>query len=217
MRLTSIIETAAGLLAIASQARAADSTVYQDPLTGFTFSSYNAAYSIGNYMQVRIAVPSNATASAAYPAVIQVVAPTAVGWAGVAWAGTMIRNPLTVSWASGGTAVVSSRYASAYSAPAPYTGATYTLLSKGTRVNSTHWQITALCSGCTAYTGSNNQNVIINPKSANHRLAFATSSTKPSGTSTSSPITAHQVHTAWMHDLAAAGNARFYELVDQNR
>jgi hypothetical protein len=217
MRLASVIKNFAALLAIASQTQAADSTVYQDPTTGFTFSAYSAQYQLGGTLQYRIAVPSNATATAPYGAVIQVVAPIGVGWTALAWAGTMIRNPLTVSWASGNTPVVSSRWATAYSAPAMYPSATYQILSKGTSVNSTHWQYTALCTGCTSYTGSNNQNVIINPKDTNRRLAFAYSRNKPSGTSTSAPLAAHEVHTAWYHDLAAAANPRFYELVDQNR
>jgi len=56
-------------------------------------------------------VPSDAQQNTKYDAVIQIVAPSDVGWLGLAWGGTMTYNPLTVSWANGNTPVVSSRYA----------------------------------------------------------------------------------------------------------
>lgn len=87
-------------------------TVYQDPETGFTFSQYQATYSLsGEYITFRIAVPSNAQQNTPYDAVLQVVSPSDVGWAGLAWGGGMTYNPLTVSWENGNTPVISSRYA----------------------------------------------------------------------------------------------------------
>lgn len=91
--------------------QAADSSVYHDAETGFTFSQYNAQYAIGRTIAFRIALPSPIPANSAYDAVIQVVAPVDVGWTGLAWGGTMVYNPLSVSWANGNSAVVSSRYA----------------------------------------------------------------------------------------------------------
>lgn len=87
-------------------------TVYNDPQTGFTFSQYQAAYSLaGKYITFRIAVPSDAQRDAPFDAVVQIVSPSDVGWLGLAWGGGMTYNPLTVSWENGNTAVISSRYA----------------------------------------------------------------------------------------------------------
>jgi len=92
-------------------AQAADSSVYRDAETGFTFSQYNALYSIGNSIAVRIAVPSPVAENTPYDAVIQIVGPKAViGWTGLAWGGSMISNPLTLFWEYNNKPVVSSRY-----------------------------------------------------------------------------------------------------------
>jgi hypothetical protein len=85
--------------------------VYHDAETGFTFSQYNAQYSLDHSIAFRIAVPSPVLANSTYDAVIQVVAPVDVGWAGLAWGGNMLSNPLSVSWANGNNVVLSSRYA----------------------------------------------------------------------------------------------------------
>jgi len=215
MRWRSRIASAVALLGFASQIEAADSVVYRDGITGFTFSSYDALYALGQTMTFRIALPSNATASAGYNTVVQLVAPVAVGWGGLAWGGTMIWNPLTVAWSSGSSAVVSSRYATGHTTPTTYAGATYKLLKGGTFVNSTHWQYTALCTGCTAYTGSSEANVVLNPKGEN-RLAFAWSRTSPSSTSPDAAIQVHDNPGYWVHDFAAAANMNFDALVAQN-
>jgi hypothetical protein len=50
--------------------------------------------------------------SGPYDAIITITAPVSnTTWAGFAWAGTMVWNPLTVAWPNGKTAVVSSRFA----------------------------------------------------------------------------------------------------------
>jgi len=59
----------------------------------------------------RVAIPDTATQDAAFDVLLQIQAPKSVGWAGIAWGGSMVNNPLTVAWASGTTAVVSSRRA----------------------------------------------------------------------------------------------------------
>lgn len=46
-----------------------------------------------------------------YDAIISLTAPLATTWAGFAWGGTMVFNPLTVGWPNGKTSVVSSRFA----------------------------------------------------------------------------------------------------------
>ncbi|EMR66596.1 putative cbd9-like protein [Eutypa lata UCREL1] len=205
---------AIALLGLAPTSYAANSVVFRDAQSGFTFSSYDAQYVIGSTIAYRIAIPSDATASAPYDAVIQVVAPVAVGWAGLAWGGSMVRNPLAVGWASGSTPVVSSRWATGHTTPAAYPSAVYTLLSKATEVNGTHWKYTALCTGCTSFAGSTGTN-ILNPDGEN-RFAFAYSSSKPSGTSPDTTINVHSVTNYWTHDFAAAKNDNFDALVQQN-
>ena len=86
-------------------------TAFYDSETGFTFSEYKVAYSLTANVVYRIAVPSTATASSPYDLVVQVVAPNAVGWSGLAWGGNMVKNPLTVGWANGNSPIVSSRWA----------------------------------------------------------------------------------------------------------
>ena len=58
----------------------------------------------------RIAVPQPANGTN-YDIVLQVVAPKDVGWAGLAWGGSMLDCPLTVAWVNGQTQMISSRYA----------------------------------------------------------------------------------------------------------
>ena len=85
--------------------------MYVDPETGFTFSQFDALYALGKTLSYRVAVPTGVSPNTAFPVVIQVVAPNEVGWAGLAWGGTMTYNPLTAQWANGNTVQVSSRYA----------------------------------------------------------------------------------------------------------
>jgi hypothetical protein len=70
----------------------------RDPETGFTFSQFNAAYMIGATIAFRVAVPTPAEAN--YDIVLQMIAPTAVGWSGLAWGGSMTNNPLTLAWSA---------------------------------------------------------------------------------------------------------------------
>lgn len=90
---------------------AADSIVYKDPDTGFTFSQYNANYKYQspNVITFRTAVPTSATAP--YDVVLQLTALKEVAWLGLSWGGTMLNNPLTVVWPNGNTVTISSRLA----------------------------------------------------------------------------------------------------------
>ena len=90
---------------------AADSIVFRDSETGFTFSQYNANYKYNSpdVISFRTAVPN--PASAPYDIVLQVTAKKDVAWLGVAWGGTMLNNPLTMSWPNGNSVTVSSRWA----------------------------------------------------------------------------------------------------------
>lgn len=73
---------------------------------GVCYSEYIAPTSNITY---RIAIPD--TASAPFDIYLQITAPSTVGWAGIAWGGTMAKNPLTVAWFNGDSGVVSSRWA----------------------------------------------------------------------------------------------------------
>ena len=85
----------------------ADSKIVYDPVTKITYSSYTnpqTGISFG------VALPMNV--SDPYDAIISITAPLSnTTWAGFAWAGTMVWNPLTVAWPNGKTTVVSSRFA----------------------------------------------------------------------------------------------------------
>lgn len=74
--------------------------------TAICFSEYKVA---SHDITFRIAIPE--TAAAPFDVLLQIVAPVAVGWAGLAWGGKMTANPLTVGWPSGKAAIVSSRWA----------------------------------------------------------------------------------------------------------
>lgn len=92
--------------------QASDSTVYKDPLTGFTFSQYLAPYSVDNkVIAYRIALPTDVTSGQGYDIVLQVVAPKDVGWAGLAWDSGMTGCPLIASWAYGQSVTITSRWA----------------------------------------------------------------------------------------------------------
>ncbi|PMD62579.1 iron reductase domain protein [Hyaloscypha bicolor E] len=111
-----------------------------DFLTGITFSAYTSGYT---GIAFGVALPMNV--SDPYDAIISITAPVSnTTWAGFAWGGTMVWNPLTVAWANGLRRRV-----------------LYTLL-KGTMVNSTHWTMIAKCSGCTSYQGNDGEQAVIN-------------------------------------------------------
>lgn len=84
-----------------------DSRQVVDAETGFTFGQYVSDQGIS----YRIAIPDPAPTNASYDAVIQIAAPIAIGWAGMAWGGSMTYNPLTIAWKSGTDVVLSSRFA----------------------------------------------------------------------------------------------------------
>ncbi|KAF1958870.1 CBD9-like protein [Byssothecium circinans] len=188
---------------------------YTDPETGFTFSEFKAAYSLSSNVVYRIALPQSPP-SGAYDAVIQVVAPNQVGWTGLAWGGTMLRNPLTVAYPNGNNKpTVSSRWATAHATPTSYTGATYSSLSAGNRANGTHWQYSVLCRGCTQWNGANGL-TRINPTGTS-RVAFAYSPQKPSSpSSNTSTIAVHEVANAWNHDFSQGLNANWAALLTKN-
>jgi hypothetical protein len=104
---------------------------------------------------------------------------------------------------------------SGHTMPTEYSGAQYTLFKSGTKSNSTHWQFTALCKGCTAWDAGSGSMRYLNPRGGN-RLAFAYSPSKPSNlNSPSSSIPIHDVHSYWSHDFAQAANANFETTVQR--
>jgi hypothetical protein len=60
-------------------------------------------------LQFRVAIPD--ANAAPFDALLEVTAPTAAAWVGVAWGGQMTNNPLTIAWPNGNGATVSSRWA----------------------------------------------------------------------------------------------------------
>ena len=88
----------------------ADSVVVQDAQTGFTFGQFAS----DNGLTFRIALPSpipDPVPDTGYDSVIQVISPIAIGWAGLAWGGSMTYNPLTIVWRNGDDVTVTSRMA----------------------------------------------------------------------------------------------------------
>ncbi|KAI0104308.1 hypothetical protein GGR51DRAFT_522278 [Nemania sp. FL0031] len=203
----------AALLGCASEGLAADTSVVRDGETGFTFSEYRAAYVIGQSITFRVAVPSPATTP--YDIVFQIIAPNAVGWTGLSWGASMINCPLTIGWASGSTTVASVRRTSVRTQPQIYDGATLQLLKTGTKLNGTHWQITAKCTGCSSFTTTGSNTKALNANGSN-RLAFAYSKTKPSSASSAAMLSVHDVYNYWDHDFSSAGNIDFAALVTRN-
>ncbi|KAI1463575.1 CBD9-like protein [Daldinia caldariorum] len=205
---------AAALSGFASKASA---DVFRDPDTGFSFSQKDVPITTNNdHITFRVAIPSPAPANQPYDAVVQIVAPVAAGWVGVAWGGSMTNNPLLLSWYNGGSGVVSIRRATTHTAPTIYTGATAQILKKGVKTNGTHWQVTAQCAGCTSFATTGSGTKTLNPAGSN-RLAFAYSKAKPAQPgSATSPISVHDLFNYWEHDFAAAGNPQFADLVNRN-
>lgn len=83
-----------------------DSTKVADPDTGLSFASYTNDKGIS----YRVAQPGK-PAKAPFTLVAQIVGPANLGWAGLAWGGSMTYNPLLIVWPNGKDIVVSSRMA----------------------------------------------------------------------------------------------------------
>ncbi|KAH8726946.1 hypothetical protein GQ44DRAFT_612935 [Phaeosphaeriaceae sp. PMI808] len=193
----------------------ARAVTFVDQETGFTFSESKAAATLSSNIIYRIATPANVPSGQSYDIVLQVVAPNSLGWVGLAWGGSMIRNPLTVSYPNNQKPTVSSRWATGHSTPSSYSGATYTYLSKGNKSNGTHWQFTAKCTGCTSFTGSSGP-VRIDPKESK-RLGYACSAAKVSSPgSNTSGIPVHDVYNYFVHDFSAGANSNFAALLQKN-
>ncbi len=100
--------------------------------------------------------------------------------------------------------------------PSAYSGASYQVLKTGTRVNGSHWQVTAKCSGCAYYTNSIGRTTTLDPQGSNlFGWAFATA--KPYNPSSNmSGFGVHDSFNFLTHDFSGAGNTAFTSLVAKN-
>ncbi|OAA57421.1 Cellobiose dehydrogenase, cytochrome [Niveomyces insectorum RCEF 264] len=191
------------LMERSSQAKVCDAT------TKICYTEYVAA----NGVSYRIAVPDTATATAPFDIALSIVAPKAIGWAGIAWGGTMANDPLTVGWSNAASAVVSSRRTAGHTLPTPYAGASYVVLPS-TNTNDTHWQLDVICTGCSSWTGAGTTAVNLDPGSAAVPFAFASSATAPADPSNNaSRFGIHNAKGKWNHDLSSAKLADFASIV----
>ncbi|TIC91288.1 Cellobiose dehydrogenase [Colletotrichum higginsianum] len=192
-----------GAVTLTSFATAQGQSSYCDSL-GRCFASYTNDGGI----TYGIAIPNGATPGQPYDAILQITAPVEVGWAGLAWGGSMTYNPLTIVWANGDDVVVSSRIAFGYFTPPPYEDAEYTVLP-GTVVNATHFSVTALCKGCTYWAPFGNDPTSLDPNGENY-LAFAYSGVPvndPAANDTTFGI--HERVGHWMHNFEPAQAPEF--------
>jgi len=197
---------------------AANERVLVDPDTKLSFYSTYQSYKLdsGKGITFRIAVPeaNSSTTIAAFDAVVQMVIPNEVGWAGLGWGGGMSQNPLLVVFRNSNNqgVLASSRWANGHVTPNAYSGATYTVYKSGTKMNSTHWQLTAKCTGCTSWT-SNGKNVQVKLKGEN-KFGWAYSLKKPSNpSSATSAIPVHDLGQYFSIDVGKGANKDFTALV----
>ncbi|KAH9896345.1 hypothetical protein F4778DRAFT_772208 [Xylariomycetidae sp. FL2044] len=180
---------------------AAQGVQYCDVATGVCYSQVET-----NGISYGVAIP--AATAPPFDILLQVVAPTSIGWAGIAWGGGMHGNPLTVGWANGASTVVSSRWATAHTLPDVYDGATYQVL-KGSTSNSTHWTLNVLCTGCSQWVedGETDQ---VDPDSTSATLGFAAAETPPTNPSdTGSTFTVHTHYGGFSFDMSLAQSEDF--------
>ncbi|CAP67117.1 uncharacterized protein PODANS_1_21380 [Podospora anserina S mat+] len=201
-----------GLLAalLSRTVTAQANAIYRDPDTGLVFSSNYVLYRVNQGITYRVAIPANVQTYTSYDAVIQAVIPNDVGWAGIAWAGSMPRNPLTVAWRnSQNQPVLSSRWAGPTTTPStPFSG-------PAPSPTAPTWQYTALCKGCTSWTTDTGASRFLSPRGGN-RMAFAYSPNRPSSpNSPTSTIPIHDVHGYWQHDFSGAANQDFDAIVER--
>ncbi|KAK4448647.1 cellobiose dehydrogenase [Podospora aff. communis PSN243] len=197
-------------------ASAAQERIFQDPDTKLSFWQTYEPYKLdsGKGIVFRVAVPE-ATSGTAFDTVVQMVVPNEVGWAGLGWGGGMSQNPLLVVFrnqANNGV-LASSRWANGHVTPNAYTGATYTVYKSGTKINNTHWQVTAKCTGCSTWTQRDGKKGSINPK-GNNRFGWAYSLKKPTNpNSATSAIPVHDLGQYFTLDVGKGVNKEFPALV----
>jgi hypothetical protein len=103
MGLLQIVTAAVAVFGAASAAPAGPAAQTCDA-TGVCWSETSAGGIV-----YRVAIP--VATAAPFDVLLQIVAPKATGWAGIAWGGVMTGNPLTLGWVNGTNTVASSRWA----------------------------------------------------------------------------------------------------------
>ena len=203
-----------------------------DPETGLNWASFTTERGL----TFRVAVPEEVTETADFDTAFQIIAPAHLGWVGLAWGGSMTYNPLAVSWPNGQEVTVSSRIAlqvthlsqrsgrgdimalkltaynlrSSFSPPLAYDFATYTVLEKGTHINATHWQVTAICSGCSRWGEEDSGGTIHLNATGQNALAFAYSDVPVhDATKNDSSFNMHSGAGHWVHDFSQGANGNF--------
>ncbi|KAF1840607.1 iron reductase domain protein [Cucurbitaria berberidis CBS 394.84] len=211
MRYTQILGSAAALAGYTlAQEGEVKSTVVYDAETKISYSSYSNPESGTTF---GIALPKNVTDP--YDAIIRITAPIANGWTGFAWGGGMVWNPLSVAWPNGKSATISARFAFGISLPPNYDQAEHTYL-KGTRTNSTHWTVNALCKGCTGWQSNEDARYALNG-TATTEFAWASGvSAVADPARNDSAFNKHEAWGKWIHDLNAARIDNFESLVKSN-
>ncbi|KAK3396959.1 hypothetical protein B0T20DRAFT_355910 [Sordaria brevicollis] len=206
-----LFQTVATLLAAANAAVAKPvqsrdtAAKYCDASTSVCYSEYISPEKIA----YRFAIPENATAGN-FDVLLQIVAPKTVGWAGLAWGGVMVNNPLLVAWPYQSSVIASSRKASARTYPQVSTDVSYKILA-GSGANSTHWTLNALAKGASAWGTTK-----LDPKSSAVPFAYAQSASPPTNPSdAASRFGIHQSRGKWSHDLASGRIANFGSAVEQ--
>ncbi|KAI1142106.1 iron reductase domain protein [Hypoxylon sp. FL0543] len=206
-RLATVVALLAGRSITAPTAATAK---YCDESTGVCYSEVSVGVAPITW---RIAIP--AVGEGPFDVLLQVVAPKSVGWAGLAWGGGMLYNPISVGWANGDSTVASGRFAPAHQLPDFYEAANHTVL-KGSTVNATHWTLTTLCQGCSAWVHNGGSKETLDPGATAASFAFAASPTPPvDPTDPASPFGIHTEHGLFTVDLAAAKSENFDTWVQQ--
>ncbi|TLD30888.1 hypothetical protein PspLS_02685 [Pyricularia sp. CBS 133598] len=154
----------------------------------------------------RVAIPDTATQGTSFDVLLQIVAPKTVGWAGIAWTGRMVNNPLTIAYSDGGSGVT------IHVSPSPYPGASYEDLPMST-TNATHWRLDTICTGCSSWQGGG-----LDPASTTAAIAWAMAYAAPAQpSSNTSYIRYHSNRDHISFDLAAANIANFNDVVSALR
>ncbi|KAK0118247.1 hypothetical protein ONS95_012548 [Cadophora gregata] len=127
----------------------------------------------------------------------------------------MVWNPLTMGWANGTGAVVSSRFAYGLSQPGTYDGAEYFYL-RGTGTNATHWTLTTLCRGCTAWPSNDESIASINYTGTSNVACAQAKMPVVDSTDNATSFNFHDSFNKWEHDIKAARSPFFDAWVKAN-
>lgn len=107
MGLITRLATIVAALAASSAAAPVSATAqYCDEPTGVCYSEVTVGVAPITW---RIAIP--AVEEGPFDVLLQVVAPKTVGWAGIAWGGGMLYNPISLGWANGNSTLPAARFA----------------------------------------------------------------------------------------------------------